>query len=213
LIRGIVLSTILDSTLGCAGSSFCPKYHCMLRDKISQIFKPSQARRSILRTLQRNQGNSVLKQLYYSYKIPLITLDHVNYLVLERPDQKLDHSFIILLKYRNHISSDSRDKVYGLIALADIKARLFDQLRINYSQSPSDVHLATAKTVVKFTGRLDIIYKSKPRALSPEDITPPNRGKTFPLRFHTGVYLLRCITCSISIDQQSLALLPLGIFA
>ncbi|KAI0012251.1 heterokaryon incompatibility protein-domain-containing protein [Xylariaceae sp. FL0662B] len=80
------------------------------------------------------------------------------------PDPKAD-LLPLLLRFRGFSATDARDKVYGLLGLADASKQEEPFLDVDYGKDKEEVYRDVAVTILRKSGNLDIL--SVPRVLEP----------------------------------------------
>lgn len=87
------------------------------------------------------------------------TIDHQRRMVNEIRQTKAESSLLdVLARFRASQASDPRDKIYGLLGLANDSLK--QSIQPNYSKEPAQVYAEVTATIIEQSGNLDIVCQS-----------------------------------------------------
>jgi hypothetical protein len=111
---------------------------------------------------ERIMVNSAISQFYFYQRV----FDSWGPSKLPRPGEARTGSKLSFLSaLRNHRKqhcTDPRDKIFGLIGVADLSPIPQERLHVDYFKSTCEVYIEAAQAIIKQTGQLEVLCDSKP---------------------------------------------------
>lgn len=143
-------------------------------DSISSLNDTLQRRRALFSTLEASTGKNILVNrnggVESVHGPGRFAEDN-----MMLPDD-LSHVFgnfrELLSRCRYHLASDPRDKIYGLLGLAD--EAVIREIKADYGRTMRDTFIRSAERIILFTRSLDLLSQALPQAKSTTSLLLPS---------------------------------------